>query len=939
MLLSAVSIRTRIVLATTVLSALILGGFGAISLSSIEKIAHDAAESQHHLSLAISGRANQKIESLSSLLTGIGETLSQAPSSEGRLNTQKALNGQMATLRTFFDGGLFYFDNQGRFLASSEESYRPNSSLLTDGAVLSAIKTRKLVASILVPVSDESARHHKDPSEHANILLAKPIIGGGKIIGVIAGVFNADKCLDGIRVSPPQKAGTIFVLSKEGYVVFGGGSLSEAGIAVSTAIKEKVANRFVGITEIKNGDGGSFFGSFSRLQTTDWTMVSLRPVDEVFGVAYSQRALIVIFLIGSVLVIATFISVTMKYAIEPLDHLANRIEHIDVCAENIPMLDKTNDCHEAKLLTDSVNRLTDRINTQAAIRREHESAMRLTSSVFEHTSEGILIADSSKRIISVNKSFSRITGYAIEDVKGKTPKILQSGMHDAKFYANIWRTISKTGGWKGEIWSRRRDGSVFAEMTSINVVKNDAGQITHYVSVFSDITAIKDAQRMLENMANYDMLTGLPNRLLLSDRIKQSLAHASRLKQVLAVCFMDLDGFKMINDQYGHDVGDRLLIEVASRLKAAARDGDTVARIGGDEFVFLLTDLSCPDEINQVLDNLMASVSLPFVCGDQGVSFSVSASIGVAFYPDDDADEGVLLRHADQAMYKAKQMGRSCIHFFNPEEDRQIQSGIHQAASVRAALRAGEMVLFYQPKVNMKTGEIVGVEALLRWDNKEDGILAPNRFLIGWVDAGLVMEIGDWVINEALKQMAEWKVNHGLDIGVSVNISALHLLRQNFEEDLLALLKQYPSIDPSRLELEILETDALEDVSHVRRVIDGCHQIGVTFAVDDFGTGYSSLLYLKHLPVGTLKIDQSFVLDMINDKDNRAIVAGVVSLAEVFNRRVIAEGVESANHAAMLMTMGCDLAQGYGISRPLPAADLPQWARVFQEKKVWHGWQ
>ncbi|MDO8249534.1 MAG: EAL domain-containing protein [Rhodoferax sp.] len=566
-------------------------------------------------------------------------------------------------------------------------------------------------------------------------------------------------------------------------------------------------------------------------------------------------------------------------------------------------------------------------------RRLAEEKVHLAASVFSHSREGIMITAADGTIIDVNDAFTRITGYHRDEVMGRNPRILSSGRQSPEFYAAMWRGLIDKGHWYGEVWNRRKNGEVFAEMQTISTVLDAHGKPQHYVSLFSDISALKAHQHQLEHIAHYDALTNLPNRVLLADRMHQAIAQTQRRGQLLAVAYLDLDGFKSINDHHGHEAGDQLLVALASRMKQALREGDTLARIGGDEFVAVLLDL--PDVAASVpmLNRLLAAAAQPVHFGE--LVLQVSASLGVTFYPQaEDADADLLLRQADQAMYQAKLAGKNRYHVFDAEQDRSVRGHHESVERIRRALAEGEFVLHYQPKVNMRKGKVIGVEALIRWQHPEKGLLAPAVFLPVIEDHPLAIDVGEWVIGTALRQMALWQAG-GLAMPVSVNIGARQLQQANFVERLRAILAAHPHIRPGDLELEVLETSALEDLAHVSQVIEACREIGVMFALDDFGTGYSSLTYLKRLPVTQLKIDQSFVRNMLDDPDDLAILEGVIGLASAFRRQVIAEGVETVAHGAMLLQLGCELAQGYGVARPMPAHDLPCWSATWRPDPAW----
>ncbi|HEY8907351.1 MAG TPA: EAL domain-containing protein, partial [Rhodoferax sp.] len=566
-------------------------------------------------------------------------------------------------------------------------------------------------------------------------------------------------------------------------------------------------------------------------------------------------------------------------------------------------------------------------------RKQAEEKLYLAATVFTHAREGIMITSADGSILDVNDAFTRITGYERDDVLGQNPRILKSGRQGEEFYATMWRHLLEDGHCYGEVWNRRKNGEVYAAMQTISAVRDTQGHTRQYVALFSDVTTLKKHQSQLEHIAHYDALTNLPNRVLLADRLHQAMTQTQRRGQLLAVAYLDLDGFKSVNDRYGHESGDQLLVALANSMKQTLRDGDTLARLGGDEFVAVLLDL--PDVATSIpmLTRLLTAASQPTLMGDQVLQ--VSASLGVTFYPQaEEVDADLLLRQADQAMYQAKLAGKNRYQVFDAEQDRHVRGHHESLERIRDALAANEFVLYYQPKVNMRTGDILGFEALIRWQHPEKGILPPAVFLPVIEDHPLAIAIGEWVIDAALTQIETWQLA-GLDMNVSVNISARHLQQVDFVEKLVKTLGRHPQVAPARLAMEVLETSALEDLVHASRVIDACRHIGVMFALDDFGTGYSSLTYLKRLPVQLLKIDQSFVHDMLDDPDDLAILVGVIGLANAFRRQVIAEGVETVAHGAMLLKLGCELAQGYGIARPMPAEALQSWVTHWRPDPQW----
>ncbi|MBK5963901.1 hypothetical protein CCR95_07315 [Thiocystis minor] len=573
------------------------------------------------------------------------------------------------------------------------------------------------------------------------------------------------------------------------------------------------------------------------------------------------------------------------------------------------------------------------IGIDIAEHKEAEAKLHLAASVFTHAREGIVITTADGSIIEVNEAFTHITGYGREEVLGRNPRLLKSDRHPQEFYGALWRSLIEKGHWSGELWNRRKNGEVFAEMQTISAVHGARGDTQHYVALFSDITALKEHQRQLEHIAHYDALTTLPNRVLLADRLHQAMVQTPRRGQQVAVVYLDLDGFKAINDRHGHEAGDQLLIAVAVRMKETLRQGDTLARLGGDEFVAVLVDLADSLSTESLLYRLLAAVAEPVQVGD--LTHRITVSLGVTFYPQvDEVDADQLLRQADQAMYQAKLAGKNRYHLFDAEYDRNARGHHESLEHIRHALLARQFVLYYQPKVNMRAGTVVGAEALIRWRHPERGLLPPAVFLPVIEDHPLAVELGEWVIETALTQMEEWHTL-GLDLPVSVNIGARQLQQIDFVERLRALLAAHPGVKPSCLGLELLETSALEDLARVSEIIAACRELGVMCALDDFGTGYSSLTYLKRLPVNLLKIDQSFVRDMLDDPEDLAIVQSVLGLAAAFRREAIAEGVETLEHGERLLQLGCELAQGYGIARPMPADEIPGWSAAWCPDPRW----
>jgi diguanylate cyclase (GGDEF)-like protein/PAS domain S-box-containing protein len=587
-----------------------------------------------------------------------------------------------------------------------------------------------------------------------------------------------------------------------------------------------------------------------------------------------------------------------------------------------------------KVLTDDQGRVTSILGVTRDItqRKNSEEQIKLAASVFRDAREGIVITDAEGKIINANRAFTEITGFQRDEVFGQTPRALKSGRHEPEFYTRMWQQLLQTEHWSGELWNKRKNGEEYPEQLSISAVKDTSGKTTHYVGIFTDITEYKQQQEQIERLAYYDALTRLPNRVLLADRMQQALARADRKKKIVAVCYLDLDGFKPINDRYGHKAGDSVLTEISKRLQEFIRIEDTVARLGGDEFVLLLTDLASEEGSEPILARVLEIVTKPCEL-HTGVNVSVSASIGVTFYPTDHNDPDVLLRHADQAMYQAKQLGRNRMHPFDPKYDQQTKKLRELKTKVRAGLEQCDFVLYWQPKVDLVHGHVVGAEALLRWKQADASVLLPGTFLPQLENDDLIIEIGDYVFKEAVATLCRWHES-GLDLSASVNVAARQMLSPDFMRKLREDMEGHADI-ASHLELEILETAALEDLDKVKRLINECKALGVGFALDDFGTGYSSMTYFRRLPVDTVKIDQSFVRDMLDNADDLAIVQGILGLTKAFGKTSVAEGVELIEQLSVLQSMGCHIAQGYAIGYPMPEQEFLRWLEDFKPDMTW----
>ena len=570
-------------------------------------------------------------------------------------------------------------------------------------------------------------------------------------------------------------------------------------------------------------------------------------------------------------------------------------------------------------------------------RRSARAQQQLSASVFNQLNEGLLVTDGDLRVLDANPTYSRITGIPRDELIGSTPSLLTAAVaRGPEGSANglpptaLWAVLQSSGRWMSEVQHQHPDGTPGTLQLTLSTVPGPDGGPRYHVLVVSDITEQRLQRDQLERQAHFDELTGLPNRTRLAQLLAEAMAATDRDGYLLAVCYLDIDHFKQVNDRHGHAAGDRLLAELAKRMRSALRSRGTVwsdaaARLGGDEFVLLLR-AGTVDEARAAVERVLRVVGQPIVLVPGAEPELVTASVGATVYPLDASDADTLLRHADHAMYGAKQAGRNGFLFFDPEHSRRTEERVLAIGRVQDALDRDELILYYQPKVDLKRGIVRGFEALLRWNHPEHGVVPPAQFLPLIEHTGLSARVGDHVLAKALDQLERW-LDAGLDLSVSVNISARHLQEPDFAQRLAELLARHRRPMGPHLELEVLETAALTDIAFTSALLERCAKLGVRWALDDFGTGYSTLTYLKRLPVQVLKIDRSFVHNMLVDAQDRAIVEGVISLARTFDCVAVAEGVETAAQARMLLDMGCELGQGAGIASPMPAAEVAPWLR------------
>ncbi len=561
---------------------------------------------------------------------------------------------------------------------------------------------------------------------------------------------------------------------------------------------------------------------------------------------------------------------------------------------------------------------------QAQLPADGDADLRLCAQVFRHSHEGIVILDAAWRIVCVNAAFTALTGYGEEQAAGKDFSLLRAGDRSAAYYDSVRAEVGRSGYWHGEIGGRRSDGQVFPAWASVSAVRNDTGEPVNFIVLFFDISERKATEERIRHRSEHDFLTGLPNRVLLLDRLQQAIAAARRKQGKLAVLFLDLDRFKNINDALGHHVGDLLLQAVAERLKKCVRGNDTVSRQGGDEFVLMLTEIGDIDQVAHIAHNILQAVDMPYQL--EGNAVTITTCIGISMYPDDAEEMEALVRNADTAMYHAKESGRNGYQFFNPDMNDRMLKRLTLEHQLRSALQEGQFVLEYQPGIDIASGRVVGVEALLRWRHPEAGMLGPAQFLAAAEACGLIVPIGDWVLQAACRQARSWH-DQGMPVTMGVNLSLIQFRQKDFLQKVKDVLL-HTGLAPQHLELEITENVLLDSAAAARETMQALRRMGVALSVDDFGTGYSGLGYLKHFPVDKLKIDQSFVRDLVDNANDAAIIRAILIMAKSLKLKVVAEGVETAGQLDFLRAQGCDEFQGHYFARPVRAVELPHFLRT-----------
>lgn len=667
---------------------------------------------------------------------------------------------------------------------------------------------------------------------------------------------------------------------------------------------------------------------FDYIPDFDWIIASSTYTEKAFAPLSKMRRIFFIILVASIAVIALVSLVVSTSITRPLISL---IDHLNVNMNQDwqlrPLEIRRND--EIGDLEFSFNEFVDRLETykrnlitENIIRKETEIRLQLFEKVFEHANEGITITDPDGKIEAVNQAFTEITGYSAQEAVGKNPRILKSDRHDHDFYDAMWQSLKLKGHWSGEIWNRKKSGQAYPEFLSISAIRNKNGEAKNYVAVFHDISEMKTKEKQIEYMAYHDPLTGLPNRTLLKDRLEHAIIRARRDAKMLQLIFIDLDNFKNVNDTAGHARGDELLKDVAERLDNVTRASDTVARLGGDEFVIMVTGVDNMMEIIRMVKRIQGAFAAPFTI--DGKSFHVTCSIGISVFPEDGDDAETLVRHADVAMYHSKEKGRNKYYLFEQKMAKKIQQRIDMEMDMRTAIERDQFQVYFQPQVNIRTRRPVGVEALVRWIKPDGSVVPPGRFIPLAEESGLIIPIGEQIFKKAVEQISRIREKSQLDLMLSVNVSARQMDETSFEK-MVAEITQEASYPTNRLKIEITESLLMRDINITMTRLKNLSKIGILTAIDDFGTGYSSLAYLKQMPITTLKIDKSFIDDIVDDENALALVETIVLMANKLNMGIVAEGVEDEIQLGILTRLGDMDIQGYVFARPMPVAELESW--------------
>ncbi len=746
--------------------------------------------------------------------------------------------------------------------------------------------------------------------------LAVPIGSPKQPLAILVAYIDASSLWAGLKDHLTEYGLTAYLINHQGILLSSvsgsrykiGQSLDhllpvQAFIAGNTLLSEKA---YRGIM------GEPVFGSMSIL--TDMNASMITEVEQHHLISPIRITLIRIILVA--IIVTLFLawlglSLTNRL-VKPLTAISTDFKR--VAKQNYTPCSISSHFIELQSLVDSFNGMVSEID-------KSQRKLRQAAAVFSSSLDGIIITNATGKIIAINHALTTITGYSEQEVLGRTPSIFKSDRHNQTFYDDMWQSIKELGQWRGEVWHQRKNGERFPTLLTIKAVNDDGDEISHHVSIITDISTIKETEEKLSQLAHHDPLTKLPNRLLLNSRLEHALQHAERKKTQVGILFLDLDRFKNINDSMGHTQGDHLLKSVASRLANAMRAEDTIARLGGDEFVILVEELEDMQGIIKVAKNTLSIFKKPFHIYNQDIF--IEASIGISIYPNDGKNTDILLRNADTAMYQAKEKGRNNYQFYTKSLTDKARERLTIETNLRRALERNEFELYYQPQFSLKDSAIIGVEALIRWNHPEQGLVSPVSFIPVAEETGLIVPIGKWVMRTACMQHQAWLKEGHPPIKIAVNLSA----RQFHESGITSMISdilEETTMDSTCLELELTESIVMNDVESTIKILNELHWMGLEISIDDFGTGYSSLSYLKRFPIDRLKIDQSFIRDISTSISDAELVTAIITLARSMKLKVIAEGVETKEQLHYLKKQECDEVQGYYYSKPLPAKELIQ---------------
>lgn len=768
------------------------------------------------------------------------------------------------------------------------------------------------------------------------VVIAVPIHNAeGKLMGILGGVVNLQKSrlLDPLSTTRVGQTGYFYLVGPERLTIMHPDrsrvlkAITDPG--VNPPLDRALNGSFEGTEEGINSSGLQGLFSFKRLPRTEWVLAAVLPSSEALATVDKLRLRVSLLTALALILSMTVILFIVRRFTHPLEVLTDFLKSTQTLAMP-PVL--VHSCKETDRLSDAFSEFVAQqkiSQAELAIASQRAEAtnadLRIAAIAFE-SQEGMFITDADSTILRINQAFTHITGYSSEEVIGQTTDLLNSGRHDANFYAAMKESLQFTRSWRGEILNRRKDGEVYPQWLTITGVTDSNGALTHYVSTLTDISLRKAAEEKIQHLAFYDPLTQLPNRRLLVDRLQQAIVSSTRNERPGALLFIDLDNFKILNDTLGHDKGDLLLQQVAQRLATCVRDGDTIARLGGDEFVLVLEDLNgnaheAATQAETVGEKILAALNLPYSLA--GHVYHNTPSIGITLFADHLSSVDELMKHADLAMYEAKKAGRNTLRFFDPQMQATVSARAMLEKDLREGLQQQQFILFYQPQVNA-AGWITGTEALVRWQHPQRGLVSPDVFIPLTEETNLILPLGLWVLETACQQLVAWsKTPATTHLSVAVNVSAVQFRQPDFVEQVQAVLER-SGANPHKLKLELTESLLLDNVEDIIAKMTTLKTWGIGFSLDDFGTGYSSLSYLKRLPLDQLKIDHSFVRDLLSDPNDAAIARTIVALAHSLGLSVIAEGVETEAQRNCLALQGCDAYQGHLFGKPLPVADFEQ---------------